>query len=173
MTPAPSRTRQWLPYTAAVTAGLLVIAGAFVLVRQRDAGTDRPRADCATNLDVNSSTEKAALLVELAKRYNSSDRSLDGGGCAQVRVSALNSGKATEALAAGWSGTGLPEPQVWLPTSSLWTGQLQLLDQAAGRASVGRNGVASPSARTTRTSPPRAWRRPSPRTTPRRTAPAT
>ncbi|MER7420638.1 substrate-binding and VWA domain-containing protein [Micromonospora peucetia] len=133
MAPVPSSTRQWLPYTAAVTAGLLVIAGTFVFVRQRDAGADRPRADCATRLDVNSSTEKAALLVELAERYNSGDRSLDGGGCAQVHVSALNSGKAAETLAAGWNGTGLPEPQVWLPTSSLWTGQLRLLDQAAKR----------------------------------------
>ncbi|MFG3698604.1 extracellular solute-binding protein [Micromonospora sp. NPDC047620] len=134
MAPAPPHTRQWLPYTAAATIGLLVIAGAFLLVRQRDAGTDRPRADCTTKLEVNSSTEKAALLVELAERYNSSDRSLDGGGCAQVHVSALNSGKAAEALGAGWSGVGLPEPQVWLPTSSLWTGQLRLFDQAAGRA---------------------------------------
>lgn len=134
MAPAPSRARQWLPYTAAVTAGLLVIAGAFVLVRQRDGGTGRSRADCTTTLEVNSSTEKAALLVELAERYNDSDRSLAGGGCAQVHVSPLTSGKAAEALAAGWTGTGLPRPQVWLPTSSLWTGQLRLLDQAAGRA---------------------------------------
>ncbi|MEU7588498.1 extracellular solute-binding protein [Micromonospora sp. NPDC049230] len=126
MPPTATRKRQWLPYTAAVTAGLVVIAGAFVIVRQRD-------ADCTTTLEVNSSTEKAALLVDLAERYNRSDRSIDGGRCAQVHVSALNSGKATEALAAGWANTGLPQPQVWLPTSSLWTGQLRLLDQAAGR----------------------------------------
>ncbi|BCL17224.1 vWA domain-containing protein [Micromonospora sagamiensis] len=130
---APSHTRQWLPYTAAVTAGLLVIAGAFVLVRQQDADTGRTR-DCTVKLEVNSSTEKSALLGELAEKYNTSDRSLDGGGCAQVHVSGLTSGKATEALAAGWTGTVLPVPQVWLPTSSLWTGQLRLLDQAAGRA---------------------------------------
>ncbi|MEU7608118.1 extracellular solute-binding protein [Micromonospora sp. NPDC049204] len=126
MPPTATRTRQWLPYTAAVTAGLVVIAGAFVVVRQRE-------ADCTTTLEVNSSTEKAALLVDLAERYNRSDRSIDGGGCAQVHVSALNSGKATEALGTGWANTGLPQPQVWLPTSSLWTGQLRLLDQAAGR----------------------------------------
>ncbi|WBB80546.1 extracellular solute-binding protein [Micromonospora sp. WMMD882] len=131
---APSRARSWLPYTAAVTAGMLVIGGAFVLVRERAADGGRPRADCATTLEVTSSTEKAALLVELAERYDSSDRMLPGGGCARVHVSALNSGKATEALAAGWVGVGLPEPQVWLPTSSLWTGQLRLLDRAAGRA---------------------------------------
>ncbi|SCL28371.1 vWA domain-containing protein [Micromonospora inyonensis] len=130
---APSHTRQWLPYTAAVTAGLLVIAGAFVLVRQQDADTGRTR-DCTIELEINSSTEKSALLGELAEKYNTSDRSLDGGGCARVHVSGLTSGKATEALAAGWTGTGLPVPQVWLPTSSLWTGQLRLLDQAAGRA---------------------------------------
>ncbi|WP_433261686.1 extracellular solute-binding protein [Micromonospora vinacea] len=128
MAPPATRTRQWLPYTAAVTAGLVVIAGAFVFVRQREAGND-----CATILQVNSSTEKAALLVDLAERYNRSDRSIEGSGCAQVHVSALNSGKATEALASGWTHTGLPQPQVWLPTSSLWTGQLRLLDEAAGR----------------------------------------
>ncbi|MFG1653360.1 extracellular solute-binding protein [Micromonospora sp. NPDC049275] len=133
MAPSATRTRQWLPYTAAVTAGLVVIAGAFVFVRQREAGNEGARGDCATTLQVNSSTEKAALLVELAERYNSSDRSIDGGGCAQVHVSALNSGQATEALASGWTHTGLPQPQVWLPTSSLWTGQLRLLDRAAGR----------------------------------------
>ncbi|MGW0241571.1 extracellular solute-binding protein [Micromonospora chalcea] len=134
MTPSVTRTRQWLPYTAAVTAGLVVIAGAFVFVQQRDAGSEVPRTDCATTLQVNSSTEKAALLVDLAERYNRSSRSIDGGGCAQVHVSALNSGQATEALATSWTHTGLPRPQVWLPTSSLWTGQLRLLDQAAGRA---------------------------------------
>jgi Ca-activated chloride channel family protein len=133
MAAAPSRTRQWLPYTAALAAGLVVIAGAFVVVGQRDGDTDRPRADCTTRLDVTSSTEKVTLLVQLAEQYNSSDRSLEGGGCAQVHVNGLTSGKATEALAAGWTGTGLPVPQVWLPTSSLWTGQLRLLDQAAGR----------------------------------------
>lgn len=133
MTRRPSRTPQWLPYTAAVTAGLLVIAGAFVFVRQRDAGTGRTGEDCPITLEVNSSTEKAALLVELAERYDRSGRSIAGGGCARVHVSALTSGKAAEALATGWSRTGLPQPQVWLPTSSLWTGQLRLLDQAAGR----------------------------------------
>ncbi|QLQ35332.1 vWA domain-containing protein [Micromonospora robiginosa] len=129
-----TRTRQWLPYTAAVTAGLVVVAGAFVFVRQREAGGGEAHGNCATVLEVNSSTEKAALVIDLAERYNRSDRSIDGGGCARVHVSALNSGRATEALASGWTGTGLPQPQVWLPTSSLWTGQLRMLDQAAGRA---------------------------------------
>ncbi|WBB75784.1 extracellular solute-binding protein [Micromonospora sp. WMMD1128] len=134
MTSSATRRRQWLPYTAAVTAGLVVIAGAYVFVRQREAGSAGARTDCATTLQVNSSTEKADLLVDLAERYNRSSRSIDGGGCAQVHVSALNSGQAAEALATGWTRTGLPQPQVWLPTSSLWTGQLRLLDQAAGRA---------------------------------------
>ncbi|WP_434740133.1 substrate-binding and vWA domain-containing protein [Micromonospora sp. SH-82] len=135
MAAAPRRAPQWLPYTAAVTAGLVVIGGAFLVVRERDAGTGgRPRADCAIRLEVNSSTEKAELLAELAERYNDSGRTIADGECAQVRVTALNSGKATEALATGWRDTALPQPQVWLPTSSLWTGQLRLLDRAAGRA---------------------------------------
>ncbi|KXK62792.1 hypothetical protein AWW66_06285 [Micromonospora rosaria] len=125
--------RRWLPYTAAVSAGLVVIAGAFVLVQQRAADTGQPRASCTVTLEVNSSTEKAELLVQLAQRYSASARPLPGGGCATVHVSALNSGRAAEALATDWRGTGLPPPQVWLPTSSLWTGQLHLLDRAAGR----------------------------------------
>ena len=122
-----STSRPWLPYTSAVTAGMLVIGGAFVLVQEK------PRTDCAT-LEVTSSTEKVELLRQLAKRYNDSDRSFGADDCATVNVSGLTSGKATEALAAGWSATvpGLPEPQVWLPTSTLWTGQLRLLDEAAG-----------------------------------------
>ncbi|KWV33506.1 vWA domain-containing protein [Micromonospora rifamycinica] len=122
--------RSWLPYTAAVVAGFAVIAAAYLYVRP-DPGTDR--ADCVP-LEVSSSTEKSALVAQLADRYNAAGRRF-GGRCAQVTVHGLNSGEAMEALAGGWSLTQpqVAEPQVWLPTSSLWTGQLRLLDSAAGR----------------------------------------
>ncbi|MFI2652324.1 MULTISPECIES: substrate-binding domain-containing protein [Micromonospora] len=73
------------------------------------------------------------LLGELAERYNKSDRRV-GGRCAVVTVHGLTSGAATDALAGDWAvkQPGLPRPQVWLPTSTLWTGQLKLLDEAAG-----------------------------------------
>ncbi|MFJ6196433.1 extracellular solute-binding protein [Micromonospora sp. NPDC092111] len=123
--------RPWLPYAAAVVAGLVVIAAAYLFVGPTP-GTDR--SDCVP-LAVNSSTEKSALVTQLAARYNAADRRF-GGRCAQVSVNGLNSGEAMEALAGGWTLTQpqLPAPQVWLPTSSLWTGQLRILDKAAGRA---------------------------------------
>lgn len=141
MSVAPSPTRPWLPYTAAITAGLLVIAGAFLFVRQRDTQSSEPplRTHCAVRLEVLSSTEKDVLIRELADRYNRSDRNLDGGGCAQVNVKSLNSGEAADWLAgvqrSGQSQAGNPSrPHVWLPTSSLWIGVLQLLDKEAGRS---------------------------------------
>ncbi|WP_320067005.1 vWA domain-containing protein [Micromonospora sp. RTGN7] len=124
-------TRPWLPYSVAVVAGLAVIAAAYVIVRPAP-GADR--ASCVA-LEVNSSTEKDQLLGQLAGRYNTSDRRF-GGRCAQVTVHGLNSGKAMEALAAGnWAGRQptIPAPQVWLPTSSLWTSRLRVLDEQAGR----------------------------------------
>ncbi|MEH1013205.1 substrate-binding and VWA domain-containing protein [Micromonospora sp. CPCC 206060] len=122
--------RPWLPYTVAVLAGLAVIAAAYLVVRPTP-GADR--TDCVT-LEVNSSTEKSDLLASLAERYHRSDRRF-GGRCAAITVRELTSGTAMEALAEGWSTKvpGLPVPQVWLPTSSLWAGQLRLLDEKAGR----------------------------------------
>ncbi|WP_157547918.1 extracellular solute-binding protein [Micromonospora sp. ATCC 39149] len=132
MTAGQRSARTWLPYPVAVVAGLAVIAAAYVIVRPAP-GADR--SGCVA-LEVNSSTEKAALVGQLAARYNAADRRF-GGRCAEVTVHGLNSGKAMEALAAGnWSGRQptVPAPQVWLPTSSLWTGRLRLLDEQAGRA---------------------------------------
>ena len=119
-----------LPYAVAVVAGLAVIAAAYLYVRPT---TGEDRADCV-RLEVSSSTEKSELVAQLADRYNAADRRF-GGRCAQVTVHGLNSGEAMEALAGGWALTQpkVAEPQVWLPTSSLWTGQLRLLDKAAGR----------------------------------------
>ncbi|WP_320066197.1 vWA domain-containing protein [Micromonospora sp. RTGN7] len=119
--------RPWLPYTTAIVAGVAVIAAAYLIVR--------PAADVGcTPLQVSASVEKDVLLGELAERYNDSDRRF-GGRCATVTVHGLTSGASTEALAGDWAAKqpALPRPQVWLPTSTLWTGQLKLLDEAAGR----------------------------------------
>ncbi|MEU9508552.1 extracellular solute-binding protein [Micromonospora sp. NPDC048170] len=117
----------WLPYTVAIVAGFAVIAAAYLIVR--------PATDVGcTPLEVSSSIEKDVLLGDLAERYNKSDRRF-GDRCAVVTVHGLSSGASTEALAGDWAAKqpSLPRPQVWLPTSTLWTGQLKLLDEAAGR----------------------------------------
>ncbi|MEH0842355.1 extracellular solute-binding protein [Micromonospora sp. CPCC 205711] len=123
--------RPWLPYAAAVAAGLAVITAAYQIVRPAPGA----EATGCVALEVNSSTEKSALVEQLAARYNDAGRRF-GGRCARVSVHGLNSGEAMQALAGGWTlaQPQLPAPQVWLPTSSLWTGQLRILDEAAGRA---------------------------------------
>ncbi|GIF99511.1 vWA domain-containing protein [Catellatospora citrea] len=126
---ASRRTQRWLPVAFAATVGFALIAGSYVYV----SAVAGDRGDCVA-LDVVSSTEKSDLVKELAERYNDSRRRF-GGRCADVTVTGLTSGQAMEALAGDWaalSGTGSPRPQVWLPTSTLWTGQLRLLDKAAG-----------------------------------------
>ncbi|MEO3928426.1 extracellular solute-binding protein [Micromonosporaceae bacterium B7E4] len=124
--------RAWLPYTVAIGAGIGVIAAAYLIVQTDPA--DRADAANCVPLEVSSSSEKSTLISQLAQRYNDSDRSF-GDNCATVTVHGITSGRAMEALAGGWAAQepDLPEPQVWLPTSSLWTGQLKLLDEAAGR----------------------------------------
>ncbi|GAA2220924.1 substrate-binding and VWA domain-containing protein [Micromonospora olivasterospora] len=119
--------RPWLPYTAAIVAGVAVVTAAYLIVQ--------PAADVGcTPLEVSSSTEKDVLLGELAERYNKSDRRV-GDRCAVVTVHGLTSGATMDALAGDWAvkQPNLPRPQVWMPTSTLWTGQLKLLDEAAGR----------------------------------------
>ncbi|GAA1406052.1 vWA domain-containing protein [Catellatospora coxensis] len=126
---ASRRTQRWLPVAFAATVGFALIAGSYTYV-STVAGD---RSGCVV-LDVVSSTEKSELVKDLAERYNGSRRRF-GDRCADVAVTGLTSGQAMQALAGDWgalSGTGSPRPQVWLPTSTLWTGQLQLLDQAAG-----------------------------------------
>ncbi|MEU8076316.1 extracellular solute-binding protein [Catellatospora citrea] len=126
---ASRRTQRWLPVAFAATVGFALIAGSYVYV----SAVAGDRSDCVA-LDVVSSTEKSDLVEDLAERYNDSRRRF-GGRCADVAVTGLTSGQAMEALAGDWaalSGTGSPRPQVWLPTSTLWTGQLRLLDKAAG-----------------------------------------
>ncbi|WP_027344894.1 vWA domain-containing protein [Hamadaea tsunoensis] len=129
MTARTSRT--WLPYSIAVVAGLAVMAAAYVFVQNRQPAVDR--AACV-GLEVVSSTEKDVLVRELADRYNTSDRTY-AGHCARVTVHGLTSGVAMDALDQGWARQqpDIPVPQVWLPSSTLWTGQLQLRDRAAGR----------------------------------------
>ncbi|GAB2959624.1 substrate-binding and VWA domain-containing protein [Micromonospora polyrhachis] len=113
-------TRSWLPYVVAVVAGLGVITATYLVVRPDPTG--------CVPLVVSSSSEKSSLISDIAEDYNSKDRRF-GGHCAAVTVHGLNSGEAMEALAVGWKKDGTEmdgRPQVWLPTSTLWTEQLTL-----------------------------------------------
>lgn len=77
------------------------------------------RGDCIS-VNVTASSEKAALLGELANRYDNTDRQVDGR-CVDVRVTSLASGEAAQALAADWNeAVSGPRPDVWSPAASSW-----------------------------------------------------
>ena len=86
-------------------------------------------------ITVDSSSEKAALLREIASSYNAGRRTVDGG-CAQVTVESGASGDVEAALARGWNvSSDGPLPDVWTPAASAWLvllrEQLQGRDKAA------------------------------------------
>jgi Ca-activated chloride channel family protein len=77
--------------------------------------------DCVP-IDMAVSSEKIALLTDLADEFNDSDASDLDEGCAHVRVQVRASGAAMQLLAEGWPespGNG-PQPVVWSPAASSW-----------------------------------------------------
>jgi Ca-activated chloride channel family protein len=116
-------TRTRLPLVIAVIVGLVAVVVTYVVLRP-DTGSPSgaaERAGCEA-IEVSSSTEKADLMIDLARRYNASDELYGGKRCASVSVHRLTSGAAMDALVSGWDEQrdGGPAPQVWTPTSSLW-----------------------------------------------------
>ncbi len=78
-----------------------------------------------TPVVVAASSEKAALLADLANRYNDQGRKVDGT-CFAVSVSSVASGSGEAALARGWdTEADGPNPDVWTPAASTWVGLLE------------------------------------------------
>ncbi|MCU1430025.1 MAG: hypothetical protein JWL83_4025 [Actinomycetia bacterium] len=74
-------------------------------------------------VDVAVSSEKIALLSDLARNFNrSNDAKLSNGRCAFVRVQSKASGSAMSLLAQGWPDPTVngPRPVVWSPAASSW-----------------------------------------------------
>ncbi|MCU1601425.1 MAG: hypothetical protein JWO22_2134 [Frankiales bacterium] len=118
------------PLIVAGVVGVALIVG-VKLISGGGGGTSKPSAqatdgpissDCTT-VHLTASSEKAALLKEIAKGWNGTK--VDGT-CAQVVVTSKASGGAAEALARGWdeSNDG-PRPDVWSPAASSWTNLLR------------------------------------------------
>jgi Ca-activated chloride channel family protein len=136
------RRRNPLPLVIAVVVGLVAICGTYLVLRAgRKAGGDQPqqqakRAGCV-QLSVVASSEKAALLRDLAKAYGASDRRFNGK-CADVTVTSKASGAAMDALAAGWDAKrdGGPAPQVWTPAAASWVTLLKQKSTAADKGNV-------------------------------------
>ncbi|HEX8098906.1 MAG TPA: substrate-binding and VWA domain-containing protein [Actinomycetota bacterium] len=121
----PRRTR--VPLVVAAVVGILLI----LIVRSLSGGgnksTTAPPTDGRIGPDgscigvaVAASSEKAALLKQIAAEYDRLGRTV-GGRCVRVSVESKASGGAAEALARGWNEqTDGPRPDVWSPASSSW-----------------------------------------------------
>jgi Ca-activated chloride channel family protein len=107
---------------ATAIAGALVIGTVYWWQRSDDS-PDTPRAGCATVV-VAASVEKSDLMDAVAKRYNSSDRQVNGS-CYGISVAAIASGVVESRLTeASWDPAWGPAPDAWSPAASTW---LQLL----------------------------------------------
>ncbi|MEU7873659.1 Hsp70 family protein [Dactylosporangium sp. NPDC049140] len=104
---APRKKRRW-PAVLAV----LVLAGAGIVY------LTAWRQNCLS-LNLVSSDEKAPVLTELARRYH------PAGGCVDVHVSIASSRMMADALAAGTTLDKKARPDVWSPSSSVWTERLR------------------------------------------------
>ncbi|MEV8512904.1 substrate-binding and VWA domain-containing protein [Dactylosporangium sp. NPDC051484] len=129
--PAPNRRRNPLPIIIAAVIGVFAICGVYLVLANRgdDNGggkkADTPRREGCIALNVAASSEKAALMTELAKSYIQSDRRFDGK-CADPIVQSKASGAALDALATGWDvGREGPQPAVWTPASASWVALLK------------------------------------------------
>jgi Ca-activated chloride channel family protein len=119
--------RSRLPLILAIAFGVLLIA----IVRLSTSGgsktgnggsttTARPNPGNCLQLALTASSEKAALLKQIAAAYEQTNPTIDGR-CVQVNVTSKASGGAAEALARGWDDqVDGPRPDVWSPASSSW-----------------------------------------------------
>jgi Ca-activated chloride channel family protein len=138
--------RNWITLVVAALLGLaviLVISGRHSGNSNGQAGPTssglnqgHPRSGCI-GVVVAASSEKAALLAQMATSYDDSNPQLHGQ-CVDVRVFSKASGGAEQALARGWDEgrDGGPQPTVWSPAASSWLVLLRQATAAADRPDI-------------------------------------
>ena len=119
------------PIVTAAIVGVLAIVGVRLVVGGGGSPDGEPTdpardtGDCVA-LAVAASSEKAALLGEIAKDYEDTDPKV-GDTCVAVTVTSVASGGGEQALARGWDEEiDGPRPDVWTPAASTW---VRLLEQ--------------------------------------------
>jgi len=126
--------RSRVPLVVAAVLGIVAVLGVRSLVAGGDGtpAASRDDGDCVV-LQVAASSEKAALLRDLAAEYADDDPEVEGR-CARVEVTSKASGGAMDALARGWDeAVDGPRPDVWSPASSSWTALLRQRTSSADR----------------------------------------
>jgi Ca-activated chloride channel family protein len=132
MSQSADRRRSRLPIVIAVVVGLLLVVAVRLFTGgggDSDSGggstAGRSAAEAARNADcvglaVTASSEKAALLRQIADDYVQTNPKVNGR-CVGIAVTSKASGGAQEALARGWDvERDGPRPDVWTPASSSW-----------------------------------------------------
>jgi len=126
--------RSRVPLVVAAVVGVVAVLGVRSLVGgDGEGGAADPAADTGDCVVVQlaASSEKAALLRDLAADYAQDDGDADGR-CGRVEVTSKASGGAMEALARGWDeAVDGPRPDVWSPAASSWTVLLRQRTTAA------------------------------------------
>ena len=119
------------PIVTAVIVGIVAIVAVRLVVSGDDSPSGEPTdpvrdtGSCVA-LAVAASSEKAALLGQIAKDYEDTDPEVDGR-CVAVTVTSVASGGGEQALARGWDEElDGPRPDVWTPAASTW---VRLLEQ--------------------------------------------
>lgn len=125
-----------MPLIAAGAVGIIAVAGLKIATGGDDGDrtarasgptssqTSKPRNGC-TSVTVAASSEKAALLSQLADTYNASGAQVDGS-CVDVRVNTVASGTAEKQLARGWDTRAYgDQPTAWTPAASTWVSLLR------------------------------------------------
>ena len=116
---------------ATVVAALLVAACGRGDDDASDSGIDGDPGDC-TVVDMAVSSEKIALLTELANEFNAGDDAKTADGCVFVRPARKSSGAAAQLIVEGWPNpeiNGEP-PVIWSPAASGWAG---IVNERTGR----------------------------------------
>jgi Ca-activated chloride channel family protein len=119
------------PLVVAAIVGIALVVGVRLLTG--GGGNAGPKATAPSSPDstgctvvhVTASSEKAALLTQIAADWANTDPKV-AGKCARAQVTSKASGGAGDALARGWNDAvdGV-RPDVWSPAASSWTGLLR------------------------------------------------
>ena len=129
------------PLVLAAIVGIGLIFAVRSLTGSASNDTAKPTPSGASDtgctvVHLTASSEKAALLTQIAKDWAATNPKVDGT-CARVQVASKASGGATDALARGWDeAVDGARPDVWSPAASSWTGLLRQKTSTADKVDL-------------------------------------